>query len=93
MLEEVLLRCLEKEPTWRFQDGNALAHALAQLEEHASGNERSTCCQREGKIHPQGKKPRNDGQERVRVSFVDLLAIIAVIMVLELGLYLILQHL
>src|SRR2546430_12883711 len=35
-LEEVLLRCLEKEPAWRFQDGNALAHALAQLEERAS---------------------------------------------------------
>lgn len=54
---EVLLRCLEKEPTWRFQDGNALAHALAQLEEHASGDEGSTYCQKEGEIHSQRKKP------------------------------------
>ncbi|MFL5590748.1 MAG: serine/threonine-protein kinase, partial [Ktedonobacteraceae bacterium] len=35
-LEEVLLRCLEKEPARRFQDGNVLAHTLAQLEERAS---------------------------------------------------------
>src|SRR5205807_18810 len=37
-LEEVLLCCLEKEPARRFQDGNALAHRLAKLEEGASNS-------------------------------------------------------
>lgn len=97
-LEEVLLRCLEKEPTRRFQDGNALAHALTQLEERASGDEWRICCQREGEMmHSQRKKHQADGQERARFSLVVLLAIIAVIvgmgLLMGLSLYLTFQHL
>jgi hypothetical protein len=52
VLEEVLLRCLEKEPTWRFQYGNALAHILAQLVKCASGDEWCTYYQKEGAMMP-----------------------------------------
>jgi hypothetical protein len=110
-LEEVLLCCLEKEPARRFQDGNALAHRLAKLEERASHSPPSHTTpaaqyhfiQRypvnaSGSVnrahdpprnmHSQHKKPRGDGQERIRFSFVVLLAIIAGIagMVLLMGL-------
>jgi serine/threonine-protein kinase len=61
VLEEVLLRCLEKEPTWRFQDGNALAHILAQLVKCASGDKWRTYYQEEGEMMPAARHPSIQG--------------------------------